>query len=166
MSIEQYKSITSKIYIGLLGCKYDDVSLPFSKKRIHKEKIGIIIVALDFTSILIMIFFFGKIKQLNSEFLEKIDDLRVQMKDFGVKLNNVRLDKFTSDSRIVKLKIWLYFKELLKDDIDRFNDMQCVDVCLSLYTQPSIQCVFRMQEIQLEINKINNKLFSGQCSEE
>lgn len=45
------------------------------------------------------------------------------MKDFGVKLNNVRLDKFTTDSRIVKIKIWLYFKELLKDDIDKFNDM-------------------------------------------
>lgn len=44
--------------------------------------------------------------------------------------------------------------------------MQCVDVCLSLYTQPSIQCVFRMQEIQLEINHINNKLFSGAYKED
>ena len=56
------------------------------------------------------------------------------MKDFGIKLNNVKLDKFTFDSRIVKIKIWLYFKELLKEDADKFNDMQCIDVCLSLYT--------------------------------
>ena len=38
---------------------------------------------------------------------------------------------------------------------------QVFDVCLSIYTQPSIQCVFRMQDIQLEINEINNKLRSG-----
>ena len=44
--------------------------------------------------------------------------------------------------------------------------MKCIDVTLSLYTQPNIQCVFRMQEIQLEINKINNKLLSGQYKEE
>ena len=81
-----------------------------------------------------MIFFFSKISEINNDFLQKIDDLRVQMKDFGVKLNNVKLDKFTFDSRIVKIKIWLYFKELLKNDVDQFNDMQCIDVCLSLYT--------------------------------
>ena len=85
-----------------------------------------------------MIFFFSKISEINNDLLQKIDDLRVQMKDFGIKLNNVKLDKFTFDSRIVKIKIWLYFKELLKDDADKYNDMQCIDVCLSLYTQPSI----------------------------
>ena len=77
MSIDQFKNITSKIYIGLMGCKFDDVPIPFSEKRIHKEKVGIIIVALDFTSILVMIFFFSKINELNNEFLTKIDDLRV-----------------------------------------------------------------------------------------
>ena len=110
MSIEQYKNITSKTYIGLLGCKYDDVPIPFSPNRFHKESVGIVIVSLDFASMLVMIFFFSKINELNNEFLQKIDDLRVQMKDFGVKLNNVKLDKFSFDSRIVKIKVWLYFK--------------------------------------------------------
>ena len=76
------------------------------------------------------------------------------MKDFGVKINNVKLDKYTIDSRVVKMKIWLHFRDILESEKERHNDMQCVDVCLSLYTQPSIQCVFRMQEIQLEINQI------------
>ena len=81
-----------------------------------------------------MIYFFSKINVLNNEFLSGIDDLRVQMKDFGVKINNVKLDKYTQDSRIVKIKIWLYFKEILASNKDKYNDMQCIDVCLSLYT--------------------------------
>ena len=88
------------------------------------------------------------------------------MKDFGVKINNVKLDKYTIDSRVVKMKIWLHFRDILESEKERHNDMQCVDVCLSLYTQPSIQCVFRMQEIQLEINQINNKLYSGAYKED
>ena len=161
ISHPDFLKITSSLYIGVMGCKYDDVKMPFTDKRIHKEKIGVITVAIDFASIMIMIFFFSKIQDINDEFLNNIDDLRVQMKDFGVKLNKVRLDKFTFDSRVIKLKVWHYFTEILKHEADNFNDMSCIDVCLSLYTQPNIQCVFRMQEIQLEINKINNKLCSN-----
>ena len=95
-------------------------------------------VALDFISILIMIFFFSKIDAINQEFIHNIDNLRVQMKDFGVILNNVKLDKFTFDSRVVKLKVWHQCKDLLKDEVDKFNDMKCIDVTLSLYTQPNI----------------------------
>mgnify|MGYP006089910177 FL=1 len=29
-----------------------------------------------------------------------MDDMRVQMKDFGVQLNNVKLDRYTQDSRL------------------------------------------------------------------
>ena len=129
-----FLNITSPLYIGVMGCKYDDVRMAFSDKRLHKEKIGVITVALDFASILVMIFFFSKIQDINNEFLDNIDDLRVQMKDFGVKLNKVRLDKFTFDSRVIKLKVWHYFTEILKNDADKYNDMKCIDVCLSLYT--------------------------------
>lgn len=56
------------------------------------------------------------------------------MKDFGIKLNKVKLDRYTFDSRVVKMKVWHHFNNLLKDDRDKFNDMKCIDVCLSLYT--------------------------------
>ena len=93
-----------------------------------------IIVCVDFFSILVMMFFFAKINSINNEFLENMDDLRVTMKDFGVQIDNVKLDKYSQDSRIVKIKVWLHFKEILAPFIDKFNDMQCIDVCLSLYT--------------------------------
>ena len=138
MSREEYLDITSPIYVSIVGCKYDDVKFTFSKNRVHKEKIGVVAVALDFASILVMIFFFSKIKAVNDEFSNKIDDLRVQMKDFGVILNNVKLDKYTFDSRVIKIKVWLQINELLKDDKDKFNDMKVIDITLSLYTQPNI----------------------------
>lgn len=37
MSYEEYLHITSPIYIGIVGCKYDDVQTPWGGKRIHKE---------------------------------------------------------------------------------------------------------------------------------
>ena len=124
----------SNTYLGIFGCKYDDVGIPFSENRLHKEVIGVFIVCLDFSSILVMMFFFSKINTLNNEFLQSMDDLRVQMKDFGIKLDNVKLDRYSQDSRIVKIKVWLHFKDILEKFKDQFNDMQCIDVCLSIYT--------------------------------
>lgn len=151
------------------------------------------------------------------------------MKDFGVKIDDLKLDRFTQDSRLIKFKIWLYFTKIFQnhDIMHEYEDEddqkeeerlaaleqekiekdkqdkalgvvqerpeaeetdnhshghshkahkgysfdihpthQILDVCLSIYTQPSIQCVFRMQEIQLELNLINNKLHTGGYQEE
>ena len=95
MSDERYTGIMSNTYLGIFGCKYDDVGIPFSENRLHKEVIGVFIVCLDFSSILVMMFFFSKINTLNNEFLQSMDDLRVQMKDFGIKLDNVKLDRYS-----------------------------------------------------------------------
>ena len=103
--------------MGVVGCKYDDVKVPFTRStRIHKEWIGIIIIICDVVSIGIMIYFFTKIRELNEEFLNALDDLKVQMKDFGVKIDDLRLDRFTQDSRLIKMKIWLYFTKLFQND--------------------------------------------------
>ena len=122
MSDERYRIsdtkpqlITSTTYIGIFGCKYDTVKIPFTSSPTHKEVIGVIIVCLDFLSILVMMFFFSKINSINNEFLECMDDLRVTMKDFGVKIDNVKLDRYTQDSRIIKMKVWLHFKEILEE---------------------------------------------------
>ena len=82
MSDPVYLDVMSKIYIGIIGCKYDEVN--FFNNPLHKEKIGTMVVIIDFASVLIMVYFFSKINTLNNELLEKVDDLRVQMKDFGI----------------------------------------------------------------------------------
>ena len=59
------------------------------------------------------------------------------------------------------MKIWLHMTEVLKEHEIEDNDMEVIDVTLSLYTMPSIQLVFRMQEVQIDINNLNNKIYAG-----
>ena len=57
--------------------------------------IGTYVVIFDTISVCIMLYFIKKVGTLNNEFLNDIDDLRVTMKDFGLQINNVKLDRFT-----------------------------------------------------------------------
>lgn len=57
--------------------------------------IGTYVVIFDTISVVIMLYFIKKVGTLNNEFLNDIDDLRVTMKDFGLQINNVKLDRFT-----------------------------------------------------------------------
>ena len=65
------------------------------------------------------------------------------------------------------MKVWLHFTKILNleeisgQKADEYNDLEVIDVCLSNYTQPSIQLVFRMQDIQLEMDDINLKLMTN-----
>ena len=62
-----------------------------------------------------MYYFFSSIRKLNLEVLEAMDDLLVQMKDFGIKIDDVKLDRYTQDSRLIKMKIWLHFTRLFQN---------------------------------------------------
>lgn len=119
------------------------------------------IVVIDIVSILIMAFFFGKLSEINQEYLDIMDDMTVQMKDFAIKIDDVTVDRYTQDSRVLKMKLWHHFTDILRPKRTIENDMEVVDVTLSLYTMPSIQLVFRMQELQLEINDIQQNDFAG-----
>lgn len=96
------------------------------------------IVSLDIASILVMTFFFYKLKEINNEFLDIMDDMTVQMKDFSIKIDNVILDRYTQDSRVLRLKLWFHMFDILKSKKTVDNSMEVVDINLSLYTQPSI----------------------------
>jgi len=143
----KFLDITSYDYIVVVGCQEDDVQIPLIGQSIHKHKVGIFVVVMDMISVMFMGLIFSKVQNINQEYLDIMDDLRVQMKDFGVRFNKVRLDRYTQDSLVQKMKIWLHMTNVLKEHIIEDNDMEVIDVTLSLYTQPSIQLVFRMQEV-------------------
>ena len=91
----KYLNITSMEYILVVDCNQDHVTVPVIGRKVHKAQVGIIVVILDVVSVAIMAFVFSKLREINDEYLDIVDDLRVQMKDFGVILNDVRLDRFT-----------------------------------------------------------------------
>ena len=59
-----------------IGCREDFVIVPFGGK-LHKHQMGIVSASLDIVSIFIMAFFFSKLKALNQEYLDIIDDMSV-----------------------------------------------------------------------------------------
>lgn len=145
--------LTSNQFVLIAGCKSDMVKMyPFQKGMAHKHDAGIFIIVFEILSILIISFFFKKLNQINNEYLDIIDDMQVDMKDFGIMFKNVKLDKYTQDKPIIKMKLWLHVQEVLKMKRSLQNNMEIIDVTVSMYSEPDVQCVFRMQEVQLEIN--------------
>jgi len=130
----QYLNITSPDYILVVGCSEDHVLLFGSEY--HKESIGVIVVVIDFISIIIMAFVFSKLSEINQEYLDVIDNALIQMKDFGIRINSLRLDKYTQDARLLKMKVWIHFHNMLYPFADEDNSMEIVDVSFSFYQQP------------------------------
>jgi len=97
---------------------------------------------------LLMVFMFYKIEQLNKEYLTTVDDNQITMKDFAIMCTNVKLDRYTQDSRLIKMKIWLHFTELMSPFRIYGNDQEVVDVTLSLSTQPKMIQIFKMEQTQ------------------
>ena len=55
------------------------------------------------------------------------------------------------------MKIWTHFSEILKDYKSNDTDnMEVMDVTLSIYSLGLIQCVFKLQEIEIKMNSIKN----------
>ena len=61
----------------IYGCREDYLHELFTNEKYHKENIGIMIVVIDIVSILIMAFFFGKLSEINQEYLDIMDDMTV-----------------------------------------------------------------------------------------
>ena len=91
----RYLNRTSPHFLIVIGCKDDTVNFPLVPDELHKEYAGVIIISFDIISILIMAVFFYKLKAINMEYLNIMDDMTVQMKDFTVKINDLELDKYT-----------------------------------------------------------------------
>ena len=90
-----YLNITSYDFITVVGCTKDTVTVPLIDLTFSKEKIAVGVVAFDLFSVIIMSFIFFKLILINEKYLKIIDNLNIQMKDFGIKINDLKLDKYT-----------------------------------------------------------------------
>lgn len=103
-------------YIGVLGCISDKVKFKMLPNTyFHKEELGIIVIISDIFSVVILYYIFGKLKVINQEYLQILDNNVIRMQDFSVQIRNIKLDNTTQDIRILKLKVWIHFAELLKN---------------------------------------------------
>lgn len=74
--------VTSLHFIAIMGCISDNTKL--LGKSFHKEEIGLITVIIDIISIVFMYYMFGKLNQINDEYLLILDNNVIHMKDFTV----------------------------------------------------------------------------------
>lgn len=102
---------------------------------------------------------------MNALFIDRVDANQITMKDFSVQVNNTVLDKYTQDIRLVKMKIWLHFTRRFREFKLLDNDYEVCDVILSLSNQPETLQIFKMEEIQGEINTIKSKLATNEYVE-
>ena len=119
----------------------------------------------DILSITIMIYVFKRLQSMNALFIDRVDANQITMKDFSVQVNNTVLDKYTQDIRLVKMKIWLHFTRRFREFKLLDNDYEVCDVILSLSNQPETLQIFKMEEIQGEINTIKSKLATNEYVE-
>jgi hypothetical protein len=69
------------------------------------------------------------------------------MKDFTIQINDVKVDRYTQDARVAKMKLYLHFTNLLRNRREVDNKMEVIDVTLSLYNLPKYLAVFKMQDV-------------------
>ena len=93
------------------------------------------------------------------------DNLTVQVSDFGIMIKDLKLDKYTQDMRILKMKLWLYIEDLMKSKKKNDNHLHIVDICFSLYNEPDIHLVIYMQDVQQQINTIEENIQKGNYDE-
>ena len=56
-----------------------------------------------------------KIIECNQDKIKEINQNTVELKDFTVVLHGVPIDKYSQDTRVLKMKIWLQLHNLIKD---------------------------------------------------
>ena len=85
--------------------------------------------------------FLRKIKDINNEYMDLSDNRTVQLKDFGIMMKDLKVDKFTQNIQILKMKLWLHIEEMFKQS-KMSENVGCrhhiVDICFSLYKEHDI----------------------------
>jgi len=120
---------------------------------------------IQIVGILLIALFFNKINSINKEYMQLKDNLTVQVSDFGIMIKDLKLDKYTQDMRILKMKLWLYIEDLMKSKKKNDNHLHIVDICFSLYNEPDIHLVLYMQDVQQQINSIEDNIQKGNYDE-
>lgn len=133
------QGITSPELVASVSCTKDFVNIPFtSSTKIHKVHIGLAASISSILSIILIAYFFQKLKSINQEYLGIMDDNLIKMSKFTVQINNLRLDKSTQDFRMLKLKIWLHFDDYFRILAKKFENCNNED-CLEIFEVADVQ---------------------------
>ena len=78
----------------ILGCQNDYIETELFGKY-HKDNFGIALVVTDIICIMVVTYFVRKIREMNQEYINIIDDLCITMSDYALQITDLKVDKFS-----------------------------------------------------------------------
>ena len=105
-------------------CSGEAISIPFDLAEYVGGENGTIgkLEMLTFVSILdlvcatILIWSIMSLKAMSDDRLDEIASSLVEVKDFVIQLNQLKVDKYSQDERILQMKLWLKVNESLENN--------------------------------------------------
>lgn len=81
------KAIIEPDFFVVTNCKNININLWGTDKQISKDKVAMIIVAIDFVSIAIFLIFINIFQIKQQEFVKEFDIETIELRDFTIKLD-------------------------------------------------------------------------------
>lgn len=129
----------------------------------HKIHIGLAAVACDILSLTIITYFFYKLKSIDREYLEIMDNNLIKMSKFTVQINDLQLDRTVQDFRMLKMQLWLHFDQYFKEvdsqraaenDAEDQNVFEIADIQLGETDSPKFRTLLILQKYYMQLNSI------------
>ena len=127
--------------------------------KVTKKDVLLIIAGFDLVSVLIMLRFACKIYSMNKERYEQIQDGSIQARDFTIQLKDVQLNKYTQDTRFLKMKIWLRFSQVFQGlavsgKAENSEDAQVIDINFTSHRFGKLDKISELADICEKINQL------------
>ena len=115
--VEQDDSNPEPRIIGVAGCKQDIVQidngseeLDSSDIELHKNDFGVFIIAWDFVTIIILLWFANFLDKRQKEYTTRFSDETIEMTDFGMRFQNMPKNKYFGGNQTkLRNKLWSKF---------------------------------------------------------
>ena len=105
-------------------CSGEAISIPFDfaeyvggeNGTIGKLEMLTFVSILDLVCATILIWSIMSLKAMSDDRLDEIASSLVEVKDFVIQLNQLKVDKYSQDERILQMKLWLKVNESLENN--------------------------------------------------
>lgn len=136
-------------------CSGEAISIPFDLAKYVGGENGTIgkLDMLTFVSILdlvcatILIWSIMSLKAMSDDRLDEIASSLVEVKDFVVQLNQLKVDKYSQDERILQMKLWLKVNESIENN-------QIIDLTFGSMRFGNIKLIYQMHRVKEEIKRL------------
>ena len=136
-------------------CSGETISIPFDLAEyiggengtIGKLEMLTIVSILDLVCATILIWSIMSLQAMSDDRLDEIASGLVEIKDFVIQLNQLKVDKYSQDERILQMKLWLKVNESLENN-------QIIDMTFGSMRFGNMKLIYQMHRVKEEIKRL------------